>query len=296
MVQLNPEDTISEEGINKFQRDGFLFIPGVFSDDKIQQFRNEADRILELIINSSIANDRTSKRLGITEDSDNNQSIREIHPYIDLSRLFKNMAMNEISSILSPLIDGDPVSVDRTAQLNYKQPLSEQLSGLEVEEGGDQFPIHADWPYYEDRLPESLLTSIVFIDECNKDNGPIKVWPGTHRQDIEHTQTKNGLGVLSDRVSSDSCETMLGPAGSLLLLHPRIVHSSGPNTTESSRRLAVFRHVDSDDLEIDIRDGGARPGKITDYPIELIESTYENEYRRLKRENKFSDHFTAPNN
>ena len=48
-----------------FGRDGYLVLPGVFDADEVAAMRADADFILELIVNSSLANERQSRRLDI---------------------------------------------------------------------------------------------------------------------------------------------------------------------------------------------------------------------------------------
>ena len=41
--------------------------------------------------------------------------------------------------------DGDPILLEGTAQLNYKEPLLEPPESLEAATGEDRFPVHSDW-------------------------------------------------------------------------------------------------------------------------------------------------------
>ncbi len=54
---------LSPEQLEQFNQEGFLILPSLFDDAEIQRMRQEADRILELILNSSVALNRPSGRL-----------------------------------------------------------------------------------------------------------------------------------------------------------------------------------------------------------------------------------------
>ena len=285
--------SVTDDMAEQFHEDGFVFIPEFFDSEEIERFRDEADRMLEYVINSSLANERTSGRLNVVQDG-GTQSVRAINPSIDLSRVFKRVATEDLPPLLQPLMDDTPISIDITAQLNYKQPLPEPIEEIETSQADDRFPVHADWPYYEGWLPEDIITGIVFVDACTADNGPIEVWPGTHRQDLDHEQTDLGLAVPPDELDHDAGEKVLGPAGSVLLFDSRLVHSSEPNDTDEPRRLAIYGHAPESNIETEIEDGSARPEAETRYPMELVESTYENEYQRLKRIGEYEDRFKAP--
>jgi len=284
---------ITADRVEQFREEGYVFLPE-YLDDAVERLSDEADRIVELAVNSSFANDRQSGRLDLTEDDAGEQTIRQINPSLDLSRAFKRLAVGELADLLRPLVDDDPVSIDRTAQINPKMPLPEPLP-LEAGRESDRYPVHADWPYYEGRFPPGIVTSIVFLDDCEADSGPLQVWPGSHTADYDHERVEGlGLEVPPDRIDHDAGEPVLGPAGSVLLFDARLVHSSEPNTSGRPRRLAIYGHAPERNVESDIRDGSARPEADSGYPSELVESTYEGEYHRKKRRGEFEDRFAVP--
>lgn len=296
MSSTETGDTLSREQVEQFKEEGYLFLPRFFSDDKVDCFRNEADWILELAVNSSLANNRHCQRLSLNEHDDGTQSVRNIQPFIDLSRVFKRVAVNDLPSLLRPLMDDKPVSMDRTSQLNYKQPLPNPIKELAGAPFTGDYPVHADWPYFEGKapIPTDFVIGSVFIDACTEDNGPLEVWPGTHKQKFEHEHTDLGaFAIPPERIDYEAGQKVCGPAGSILLFDARLVHSSEPNSTEGPRRIAVYRHAPASNVETRIEDGSARPGGYG-FPQEIIESTYENEYRRLKRQDEYEDRFTAP--
>jgi len=287
--------TITRDHVDQFREDGYVFLPGHFDADGVERLRDETDRILEATVNASLATGRQSGRLDVTEDADGNQTIRQINPAVDLSRLFKDLALGEVADLVRPLVDDEPVSIDRTAQLNYKMALPEPVDWLEGEERPSLYPVHSDWAYYEGTFPREIVTTIVFLDECRPDSGPIQVWPGSHADEYDHQRGEHGgLEVPPDELDHDAGEPVLGPAGSVLLFDARLVHSSDANTSGLPRRLAIYGHAPERTVEADVRDGSARPEAEGSYPGELVESTYENEYYRQKRRGEFEDQFDAP--
>jgi ectoine hydroxylase len=286
---------LSSDQVEQFREEGYLFLPGYVDDDRVEAMRDETDRILELLVNSSIANDRKSGRLMITENDRGTQTIRQVNPSIDLSRLFKDFARNELRDLVRPLMDSEPISIDRTAQLNYKQPLAERIQDIQASRSSDRYPIHSDWEYYEGRFPAGIVTGIVFLDENEPESGPLEVWPSSHTERHEH-EVIDGLGrqIPESEIDRDAGRQVTGPAGSVLVFDCRLVHSSSRNTSGRPRRLAIFGHAPEENVETDVADGSARPESDETYPDELIESTYEHEYLRIKRRNEFEDVFDAP--
>lgn len=62
MSTTDSETGLSKENIKEFKEEGYTVLPGFFEDEQVQMFKNEANRLLELTINSSLANTRRSRR------------------------------------------------------------------------------------------------------------------------------------------------------------------------------------------------------------------------------------------
>ncbi len=280
---MNPE--LSAEQLQQFHEQGYLILPGRFDADEAARMREEADHILTMIINSSLANGRKSGRLDICNGSSGQQVIRKIQPINDLSLFLARISADE--RLLAPMrqIMGDePIVMEE--KLNYKEPLPEPVPGIEAKQITDRFPVHSDWAYYKaQNYPQTILSSAICMDDCPADSGPIRVWPGTHQADLEHEASDNGWQVLPSLVDHDGGIDVLAPAGSMLLFHTLLIHNSKPNVSGKPRRLMIYSHFPkASNMGNDVRNGPAR----------LRESPYEWEYQRLKEEGAYTDRFQAP--
>lgn len=54
---------LSREQVQQFNEQGYIILGGVFSDSEIEAMAREADRLLELAINSSLATGERNPRL-----------------------------------------------------------------------------------------------------------------------------------------------------------------------------------------------------------------------------------------
>ena len=143
------ETRLSQVQLDEFAEQGFLVLPAVFNDDEVGRMRAEADYILELIINSSIHNERRSRRLDIRQ-RDGTWTVRKIQPINDLSAYLA--AVSEDPRLLDPmrqLMDDEPILMEE--KLNYKQPLPAPPPNMTAREADDRFPVHSDWAYYRAR-------------------------------------------------------------------------------------------------------------------------------------------------
>lgn len=282
---------LSTDSVESFEENGYVVIEEAFDPKEVAAMEQAADDILELLVNSSIANDRTSERLDFTRDDDT-QTVRKAQPINDLSLTLTAVAEDErFLGPLSQVMDDDPVLMEE--KLNYKQPLPEPVEGLEAREDDSGFLVHTDYSYFKEQgYSEDIVSSAICIDDCTVDNGPIEVWPGTHRDDvtIEHVERGGGLTVKRvspDDVDYDAGKKLTAPAGSVLLFHSRLVHASSANTSGAPRRLMIYSHYPATEGENRVPDE-------RNAPTRLQESPYEWEYQRMKDRGEFEDRFEAP--
>ena len=136
----------TQSQLNQFHEEGYLVLREAFRADEVRKMREESDRILELIINSSLANRRRSGRIDIRETSNGTQVVRKIQPINDLS-LYLTQISND-DRLLDPMreIMGDePILMEE--KLNLKEPLPEPVADIETRKIDDHFPVHNDWAY-----------------------------------------------------------------------------------------------------------------------------------------------------
>jgi len=84
----------------------------------------------------------------------------------------------------------------------------------------------------------------------SSENGPLKVFPGSHRGPI-HDHHANGVFVgamdlMACGYEKDDAVELNGPAGSISIHHARIVHGSALNTSDRDRRLMFYEMMAAD--------------------------------------------------
>ena len=278
------ETRLSQAQLDEFGEQGFLVLPAVFDDDEVGRMRAEADYILELIINSSIHNERRSRRLDIRQ-RDGNWTVRKIQPINDLSAYLSTVS--DDPRLLDPmrqLMGDEPILMEE--KLNYKQPLPAPPPNMTAREADDRFPVHSDWAYYRaQNYPQDILSSAITMDACTADSGPIRVWPGTHKEHLEHYQMDNGLQVRPELVDFNGGRDVLAPAGSVLLFHALLIHNSVANASGRPRRLMIYSHFpERAGIAHDLRNG----------PTRLREAPWEHQYLRMRVAGRAAAPFAAP--
>src|SRR5712692_7629339 len=188
------ECDLTAEQLELFRRDGYLVLPAAFGEAEIRRMRAEADGILELILNSSVALQRRSGRLDWRVLPDGSQIVRKIQPINDLSEYLAEVSNDaRLIAPMRQIMGYEPILMEE--KLNYKQPLPRRIEGIEIRQVDDRFPVHNDWAYYRaQEYPRDILSSAISMDDCAADSGPLHVWPGSHREYLEH-ESVEGYGL-----------------------------------------------------------------------------------------------------
>jgi len=222
--------------MKEYEENGFVCLPGVFSDDEVDALLAETSRLALLDIPQRI----------LESDGELVRSIYAVHSLSDtFGRLVRDVRSLEPAR---QLLDGD-VYIHQT-QLNPKAPLR-----------GDAWEWHQDYVFWarDDGMPTSRVLNVaVLLDEVTEFNGPLFVIPGSHRTVLdEDTKTySNGwentltadlrhkvtIGALAELVRQYGMASVKGPRGTVVIFHGRILHSSPPNLSPFPRTVLFTRY------------------------------------------------------
>ncbi len=244
-------DSLTANQIDSFRRDGYLILPSVFTEAELQPLRAEADRILALTINATIALGRRHPRIDAKLNADGSLTMRKIQPINDLSMTIAAIAHDaRLIDPLRQLQADEPVLMEE--KLNYKQAVDTRgvdlsflrRSSFNAEVGLEGFLLQHDWGYYRQQgYPENTLSSAIAIDDC-AGRGPIRVIPGSHLVDapLADSDPASGSGVIRDGFFGPDRVSIDAPAGSVMLFHSKLVHDSEPNRSGLPRRVMIYSH------------------------------------------------------
>ena len=89
--------------------------------------------------------------------------------------------------------------------------------------------------------PHDWVTAWLAVTDANEENGCMRMWKGSHKEDLKfHNQKfdENNLltrGQTVENVPINKTTPVILKAGQLSLHHPKIVHGSGPNKSKDRR-------------------------------------------------------------
>ena len=112
---------------------------------------------------------------------------------------------------------------------------------------------HQDWAFYP-HTNDDILAVGVMIDDMALENGPLMVFPGTHRAGVyDHNANGRFCGAMdlaACGLDPADAVALTGPAGSISLHHVRLVHGSALNTSTRDRRLLLYEITAADAFPI----------------------------------------------
>ncbi|MBM4223935.1 MAG: proline hydroxylase [Gammaproteobacteria bacterium] len=228
---------LTQEQLDQFDRDGYLFFPSHFSPEEIKTLTDEVPNLY--------AQDRAEniREKGKTAVRTNFAAHMYSEPFARLAR--------------------HPRMVKPVEQLFDEKLYMHQFKvNGKMAFDGDIWQWHQDYGTWlnDDQMPEARAMNVaIFLDEVNEFNGPLMFIPGSHKMgalEAGHDTSTTSYPLWT--ISNDNIRTLVdkggivapkGPAGSMMLFHGCLVHASAPNLSPWNRvtvylsLCAVSNHI-----------------------------------------------------
>jgi ectoine hydroxylase len=233
---------LTKEQLAQFDRDGYLFFPGLFSTEETQNLNDAVPALY----------DRREAYNVREKGSDAVRTNFAAHMY---SEPFAKLARHP--RMIGPVEDllGEQLYMHQF-KINGKMAFE-----------GDVWQWHQDYGTWlnDDMMPtERAMNVAIFLDDVNEHNGPLMFIPGSHKKGV--VEAKHDLTTTSYplwTVNNDLITQLVaraggknggivspkGPAGSMILFHSCLVHASTSNLSPWNRvsvylsLCAVSNHI-----------------------------------------------------
>ena len=167
--------------------------------------------------------------------------LRRIQSPEEVSDLFANIMRNAATVDFCAELIGPSIRFHH-GKINSKLPGT-----------ATQVKWHQDFPF-EPMSNDDMITALLFVDDVTLENGPLEVLPGTHKGPI-HSHWHKGVftgsvdqGIID--AQNNKIVKCTGKAGSVCLMHARLLHGSAPNLSDSSRTLYITTYYAEDAIEL----------------------------------------------
>lgn len=231
-------EALTDEQIGFYEENGYLVLERRVPMDRIEAIRSEIARFTAEARGMTELNDRLDLEESHQPDEPRVRRIKLPHrisaPVADLMRS---------DAILAPVRDliGPDLRL-HTTKLNMKS------AGF-----GARIGWHQDFAFYPHTNDDVLAVGLM-IDDMASENGPLMVFPGSHRGPIHDHHVDGVFAGEMDLAANgyDLAEAveLAGPAGSISIHHGRIVHGSAVNTSTLDRRVLFYEMMAADAFPI----------------------------------------------
>ncbi len=217
--------------VEHFHREGYLVVEGVVTGAALDELRAVTDQFLE----RARALDASDGAIDLSPDHTRERP--QVRRIIDPDRHHPvYAAATRMPAVLDVVCDllGPDIRFDHS-KLNCKPPA-----------GGVPIEWHQDWAFYP-QTNDSMLALSLMLDDCDLENGPLLVIPGSHRGPTwDHHHQGRFIGAI-DPAAADFDESsalaLVGPAGSAAVHHVRTVHGSADSVSGRQRRLLNMNYA-----------------------------------------------------
>jgi ectoine hydroxylase-related dioxygenase (phytanoyl-CoA dioxygenase family) len=224
---------VSEELIERFERDGFVVVQGLLTEGEVEAFGRAVD--------AAVADRSRNDKRALHERSPYEQSFRQCinlwEDHRDVLPLTFHPQISEAAAMLA-----------RAAALRLWHD-----QALYKEAGGRYTEPHQDQPYWPmDEI--NTLTAWIPFDGSTRENGCMGYVPGSHRVGLRRFinifTADEQVKILADsRIQGVPPVYVEVPRGSVAFHHGLTVHMAGPNKSGRTRRVHTM---------IYFRDGATR--------------------------------------
>ena len=220
------------EAQGKFYSDnGYLVVEDVVGEAELDGFREAIAEFRERASLVERSDDLFDLGPGHGPDS---PKLRRIKNPADRHPAFGSlMRSDRLVDIVAQLLGGT-ARFDHS-KLNFKPP-----------RGNAKIEWHQDWAFYP-HTNDDLLAVGVMLEDCDEENGPLQVIPGSHRGPV-HDHHLDGMfvgGIAEDSLGDALGEavSLTAKAGSISIHHVRTLHASSENRSDRERPLLLFSYA-----------------------------------------------------
>ena len=231
-------EALTQTQIEQYRQDGYLLLERRVPDDIMDAVRGEITRFEGLARGMTASDDRID-----LEDSH--------RP--DAPRIRRVKRPDTQSDVISDLMRSDHILAPVRDLIGPNLRLQTTKLNMKSAGYGAAVEWHQDWAFYPYTNDDVLAVGLI-VDDMTPENGPLMVFPGTHRQGV-YNHHHNGvfagaLDLEAEGLNMADAVPLMGPAGSISIHHARIVHGSALNTSTRDRRIIFFEMMAADAFPI----------------------------------------------
>jgi phytanoyl-CoA hydroxylase len=227
---------IPESMVEAYRRDGVVVVPEVLNADTLRRVRGV---IGELVAGAAEVSEHTD--------------IYDLEPghTPEIPRVRRIKTPHKVHPIFDEIVRSQPVVEILTQLIGPGLRLHGSKLNMKSAQYGSPVEWHQDWAFYP-HTNDDILAIGVLLDDCDLENGPMLVTPGTHTGNgmwNHHGEDGCFAGLIDPDLIQDEISRAvpcMGKAGSMSFHHVRALHGSAMNTSNRQRNLLLYEVAASD--------------------------------------------------
>lgn len=227
-------EVLTQEQVDEYHDIGAIVVPDRLSSSDLEAVRAEIDRFTDEARELDASNERID--------------LEDTHSRSD-PRIRRIKLPHIISDVVREIMYSDRVLAPARDLIGPNLRLHTSKLNMKSAGYGAAVEWHQDFAFYP-HTNDDVLAIGVMLDDMADENGPLMVFPGTHKGPIfDHHVDGVFAGAMDlerDGLKVEDGLTLTGTAGSISIHHGRIVHGSALNTSARDRRLMFFEMMAAD--------------------------------------------------
>ncbi|XP_037552060.1 phytanoyl-CoA dioxygenase, peroxisomal [Nematolebias whitei] len=233
-----------------YEENGFLVIRDLVSDEDIQRFRKEFERICRgevkvpgLIVMRDVA-------IAKSEFVPDQRAVSKLQDFQESPELFRYCSLPQILRYVESFT-GPNIMAMHTMLINKPPDAGKKTS---------RHPMHQDLHYFPFRPSDRIVCAWTAMERVNRQNGCLVVLPGSHErslQEHDYPDWEDGVNKMYHGVRNYDPDHprvhVEMEKGDTVFFHPLLIHGSGMNQTHGFRKAISCHYASGDCYYIDVK-------------------------------------------
>jgi len=233
-----PKHQLTERQIEQYRTEGYVVIERLFGPDDLAA----VDTTIDELVDRALSGEDMSKILELEPELlDGRRVPRRIFNPFDQHEAFRELATDDRLLDRIECLIGHDINLQHS-KLNMKPARI-----------GSVVDWHQDLSYFP-HTNDDLVTTLVYLDDATEENGCLQVLPRHHHAFFNHDGPDGKFaGMITEDLSDGRYgrpQPLPAPAGSAILMHCILPHSSLPNRSDRGRRTLIFEYRAADSFPI----------------------------------------------
>ncbi len=222
---------LTQDQIDFFWQRGYLRVGKILTDDEINVYRAEYDRVFA-----------EANQTGQLTDLAAGRGVDEANRKPAKQRMLQIINMCE-RSVLFAKLNYDARVLDLVEDLIGSNIMlfHDQALWKPARHGGPVY-WHQDNAYWKAR-PATLMSCWLTLDDVTRENGAMQVIPGSHLKPVWHDPAQTTNALVETKVDESEAVVVDLPAGGIMFHHCQTLHYTQPNETDRQRRAYAIHYM-----------------------------------------------------